>query len=43
MVNAVRCAIGVQSGMIERNAGVPRQRRPRRLVTCIVGSKEMLP
>src|ERR1700684_1515991 len=27
VVDAVRCAIEVQSGMVERNAGVPRERR----------------
>jgi adenylate cyclase len=27
VVDAVRCAIEVQNGMIERNAGVPRERR----------------
>src|SRR5271157_3919193 len=27
VVDAVRCAIEVQSGLIERNAGVPRERR----------------
>ena len=27
MVDAVRCAIEVQSGMVERNAGVPEDRR----------------
>ena len=27
VVDAVRCAIEVQSGMAERNAGLPRERR----------------
>ena len=27
MVDAVRCAIEVQTGMVERNAGVPAERR----------------
>ena len=36
VVDAVRCAIKVQNAMVERNAGVPEDRRIARLSTLVI-------